>query len=341
MARHHSPLTHWTQYTAARLAVMALTMCDADRALETAAGLGRGLYAVDQRHRRRAGHNIARSFPELTVESVEALTRDSFELFVQLAVEVCFTPRLIHSDSWPQRVRLTQMGPAIELLNSGRPVLMVTGHLGNWEVLGYLLAVLGYKVHALARPLDNPYINRWLLGIREARGLEVITKWDATDRMLEVIAAGEPLAFIADQNAGDRGMFVPFFGRLASTYKSIGLLALSQNTPIICGYAHRIGPGYRYELGTQDIIYPSDWEGREDPLYYVTARYMRAIEMMVRRAPAQYLWMHRRWKSRPRYEREAKPMPVGLKKNLEALPWMTPAELARLHEPPHPDDKLR
>ena len=189
------------------------------------------------------------------------------------------------------------------------------------------------RMEAIARPLDNVLVNDWLLGIREKRGLKVITKWDATQRMLDVLSAGGALGFIADQNAGDKGMFVPFFGRLASTYKSIGLLAISQNVPIICGFAHRLGNQYRYELGTVDVIRPEDWTSQPDPLYYVTARYMRAIETMVRLRPEQYLWMHRRWKSRPKHERDNKPMPGSMRRSLEQLPWMTPDLLEQLQLP--------
>ena len=127
-----------------------------------------------------------------------------------------------------------------------------------------------------------------------------------------------------------------FFGRLASSYKSIGLLALREEVPIVCGYAHRVGPGFHYELGVADVIRPDDWQDRHDPLYYVTARYARAIEAMVRLRPEQYLWMHRRWKSRPRHERQGKPMPKALRQNLEALPWMDQAQMDRLLNPPEP-----
>lgn len=336
MKRKPKPLTHWGQYLAARTAAMSMLMFDAESNLRIAAELGRWMYRLDARHRRRAATHIALSFPHWSAEQVDRTTFRSFEHFLQLVVEVMHTPRLIGSDSWSKHLNLSELGPGIELMSTGRPVILVTGHLGNWEVLGYLLAVLGYPVHALARPLDNPYLNRWLLGIREKRGMSVITKWDATDRMLQVIQAGQALGFIADQNAGDRGMFVPFFGRLASSYKSIGLLAISQNVPIVCGYARRVEPGFSYELGVQEIIQPQDWADRPDPVYYVTARYVHAIEQMIRRAPHQYLWMHRRWKSRPRFEREGKPMPAGLRRNLESLPWMDQATMDRLLTPVTP-----
>ncbi len=319
---------------------MGLTMVNADASLVAAAAVGRGLYHIDPRHRQRAQRNIARSFPDMSSDQVNRLSQATFEHLLQLAMEVCHTPRIIGPDSWADRVNLTDMSKAIELLNSGQPVLLVTGHVGNWELLGYLLATLGYKVHALARPLDNPYLNRWLLSIREQRGLSIITKWDATEQMISVIDRRELLAFIADQNAGDRGMFVPFFGKLASTYKSIGLLALSKNLPIICGYAKRTGKprGCHYQLGTTDIIHPHEWADQPDPLYYVTARYMRAIESMVRLSPEQYFWMHRRWKSRPKWEREGKPMPVSIRRSLQALPWLTATQIDELAQPLSAED---
>ena len=82
-----------------------------------------------------------------------------------------------------------------------------------------------------------------------------------------------------------------------------------------------------------DLIMPRDWMSQPDPLYYVTARYMRAIENMVLACPEQYLWMHRRWKSRPRHERTGKPLPTSMRRKLESLPWMNQALLDRLAEP--------
>ena len=82
-----------------------------------------------------------------------------------------------------------------------------------------------------------------------------------------------------------------------------------------------------------DIIHPDDWQHHRDPLYYITARYMRAIELTIRDVPDQYLWMHRRWKSRPRHERLGKPAPAPLRRNLEQLPWMQPAMLEQVLDP--------
>ncbi len=148
-----------------------------------------------------------------------------------------------------------------------------------------------------------------------------------------LLGKGESVAFVADQNAGQRGLQVPFFGRLASSYKSIGLMAIQHRARIIVGCAQRqtAAPEQRvsmkYRIEIEDRIDPEDWEGQPDPLFYITARYRRAIEQSVRRVPEQYLWMHRIWKSRPRHERLDKPFPGALRAKLEALPWMTQSEL--------------
>lgn len=328
-----SPLANWTSYLLARFASMGLAMFNPDSNLETAASIGRVMYRVDKRHRIRTIDHLRIAFPEQSREELEPLAERVMERLVQLAVEVFHTPRVINPDSWPDRISLGPMEPAMPLLNAGKPAILVTGHVGNWEVLGYFLSVLGYPCVAIARPFKQQLIYDWLIGIRERRGMRVISKWQATDQMIEVLSSGGMLGFIADQNAGDKGIFVPFFGKLASTYKSIGLLAIDRRVPVICGYSHRIGPGFRHETGVVDVIMPEDWESHPDPLFYVTARYMRAIEQMVRLRPEQYLWMHRRWKSRPRFEQQGKPMPAAMLRNLESLPWMDPATLARLQTP--------
>ena len=334
MARNPGPFVTWSQYLAARTAATALTAFDVDTNLRAAACLGRGMHAIDKRHRQRARQSIALSFPELDDASLDALTERSFEHFVQLATEVLYTPRVLRPTTWAKHLQFRALGRAMDVLNRGDGAILLTGHLGNWEVLGYSLAMLGYDVDAIARPIDNPRINDWLLGIRERRGMRIITKWDATDHMVDVLERGGALGFIADQNAGRKGLYVPFFGRLASTYKSIGLLAMNQDVPVVCGYAHRIGPGFRYEVGVADIIWPNDWADQHDPLYYITARYCRAIESMVRMRPEQYLWMHRRWKTRPRHEQQGKPIPRALRRNLESLPWMDDELMRQLEQPP-------
>jgi KDO2-lipid IV(A) lauroyltransferase len=95
---------------------------------------------------------------------------------------------------------------------------------------------------------------------------------------------------------------VDFFGRKASTYKSIGLLAMQHGVPVVVGCARRVSPKFQYEIRVNRIIEPGEWSDRPDPLEWITQEYTRALEDLVREAPEQYLWIHRRWKSRPKAE---------------------------------------
>jgi KDO2-lipid IV(A) lauroyltransferase len=231
------------------------------------------------------------------------LARRSQQELVMLGVEVLFTTRLVRINTWSRYVELENFREVVRMLTRReRGVLLLTGHYGNWEILGYVLGTLGFESVSVARPLDNPYVNDWLLGVRERQGQKIIAKKGATAEVTEALDRRGAVGFIADQNAGSKGIFVDFFGRKASTYKSIGLLAMTYEVPVVVGYARRLGAAFRFRVGVQDIIYPDDWKTQDDPLRYITQRYTRAIEDMVRADPGQYLWVHRRWKTRPKGE---------------------------------------
>lgn len=332
MAYNDSKLTNWSAYAGLRVVGTALQCFDVDRTMAYVGRLGDIWADRDRRRRQRAIDNIRLSFPDWSDAQVESVARRSMRHLLQLfVVEVLFTPRLITPDTWHQYVDLGDVAPTLRHLLSDRPAIFITGHCGNFEVLGFTLATVGFPMTALARPLDLPMINDWLMGVRQARGMSIMTKFGATEKLPQLLEAGGRVAFIADQNAGDRGLFVPFFGRLASAYKSIGLLAMRHQVPIICGQARRTDTSrFRFRIELKDIIEPKEWADSDDPLFYVTARYTHAIEQMIRDAPEQYFWVHRRWKSRPAHERQGKPIPRSLERKIAALPWLDQREIDRI-----------
>jgi len=333
MARNASALVQWSQYLPLRFVAGLLQCFSHEQNLQTAAAAGSTLYRMNSGRRHRCIENLRWSFPEWDEDRIEMIAEQSFHSMVQLAMVDSITmTRLVTPDTWPNHVNMQGVQPVLEKLVKGDPLLMLTGHCGNWEMLGYVLAVCGYPITALARPLDNPLINNWVMRIRESHGLKILEKWGAAPQLQKRLEDGEQLGFIADQNAGDQGLFVPFFGRLASSYKSIGLLAMRYETPIVISQARRIGQQFKFECICSDVIEPADWADQDDPLFYITARYNRAIETLIRGAPEQYLWLHRRWKSRPRHEREGKPIPEATKEKIAALPWMTCDEVERIVE---------
>ena len=155
----------------------------------------------------------------------------------------------------------------------------------------------------MARTLDNPYLDRYLRSFRERTGQKLIPKSGGYDQMLEVLQSGRALSFLADQDAGQRGLFVDFFGRPASTHKAIALLAIEHRAPVVVGVARRIGPGFRYEIRCADIIQPGEFSGTADDVRLLTQRFTSALEGLIRQDPTQYLWLHRRWKHQPQPRR--------------------------------------
>lgn len=337
-------------YLAIRAAIAGIAMTNVNDAVRMARSLGRTFAGFEPKRVKRAMEAIAVAFPDMPEDQRHHYALLAYEHLFTLGVEMAFTPRLITPDSWSERVRLGTLDAAVDLLVQDRPCVMITGHCGNWELLGYALALIGFPMHALYRPLDLKPLDTWLRATRERRGLVLVDKFGAARQMPALMKDNARIAFIADQNAGDRGLFVPFFGRLTSTYKSIGLLAIRSRATLICGFARRLRhdepnpdahggtctggdrPSMRYVAEAVDIFGPEDWEGQPDPLFYLTARYRRAMETMIRKAPEQYLWMHRIWRSRAPHERHGKPFPKNLRAKLESLPWMTSDEVERIVE---------
>jgi KDO2-lipid IV(A) lauroyltransferase len=296
------------QYLGIRTVEMFVQMFPINAALVVARAMGHGWYLFNRKHRQRALEHLRASFSEEEMSDRQArrIARKSCEHFAMLAVETMFTPRLIKPSTWHRFVRLGDIRAALDKMLEGKTTLVLSGHFGNWEVLAYTMATIGFRINAVARPLDNPYINDHFYGIRTRSGLRILDKKGVSELLEDIIAAGQEIGFVADQNAGRKGLFVDFFGRKASTYKTIALLAIRYELPIIVGYARRVGHHYKFELGCQDLIVPEDWKDKDDELFYVTQRFTKAIEYLVRKYPDQYLWIHRRWKTRPPEERQEK-----------------------------------
>ena len=295
------------EYAALRLWTLIVNCFPIETNLSTARLMGRIWWAAMRRHRDRALDNLRPALGDRYGErQLRRIARQSFEHFAQLyLVEAVMSPRLITEWSWARYVELHKLGPALRELLNGRGLIMLTGHFGNYELLGYTICRLGLPLTAVMRPVDNPLINRYLVAARAAGGLALLYKKGVTAVAPQVIDRGGALCFIADQDAGRKGLFVDFFGRQASTYKSIGLLAMQKRVPIVVGYAVRVRRGFHYRLAVERIIRPDEWESQPDPLRWVTQTFSHALEAAIRRWPEQYLWVHRRWKHRPKEERPA------------------------------------
>jgi KDO2-lipid IV(A) lauroyltransferase len=294
------------QYAALRVVEMLLQCFPIDANLATARWVGRLLYLVDRRHRRVAIANLRASFPGASPRAIRHMARRSFEHMIMVGVEFLCLTRLMQFNSYFRHIELgLNLDRFIDLVSSNRPCLIVGGHFGNWEMSAYGMAAMGFPTTSVGRPLDNPYLDRHVKKIREFSGQRILSKYGMTPEAFEHLEAGTRLAFPADQDAGRRGFFVEYFGRKASVYKSIAYLALESGAPIVVGGAYRTGPRFHYRGVVTDIIDPAEYEKGLDGAMAITQRFTSALERLVRMAPDQYLWVHRRWKTRPPEERQA------------------------------------
>lgn len=303
--RNRGPVA-WLVYLAVRGILTIMQAFPLTWNLQTARVLARIWALVMPRHRDRAVQHLRDSFSgQLSPKEIDRLADRCLESVTMFAVETMCLPRLVGQFTWPHYIQLRNFEPFLQRLLRGEGMILVTGHFGSFELIGHLLACLGLRIHAVMRPLDNVYLNRYLVTTRRLHGLNLLDKKGATAEAEAILRGGGLLGFIGDQDAGSKGLFVDFFGRPASTYKSIGLLAMAGHCPIVVGYARRLGSRARYEVAVQRIIEPGEWADHDDPLGWITQAYTSAIEEAVRQAPEQYLWIHRRWKSQVRKAKAA------------------------------------
>jgi KDO2-lipid IV(A) lauroyltransferase len=189
-------------------------------------------------------------------------------------------------------------------LAEGRGAIMATGHIGNWELSGVAFGWVFGPSGVVARPLDNPLLDQRLVAFRQKSGNAVIYKRQALSQTLRMVRDGKAVAFVVDQNVqADEGIFVDFFGRPAASTTAAAALAVRVGCPIFMGWAD-LRPSGRYTLHLW-VIRPRAEGERQAEVERLTQELAHRIEGWVRSSPEQWLWLHRRWKTRPEKQQSA------------------------------------
>jgi KDO2-lipid IV(A) lauroyltransferase len=301
MSKPRSNPADYAVYLFVRVVVCVLQALSRPAARRVAAGLAWLLYYADRRHRLVADDNLRQAFPGRFDDAErDSLVRAVYRHFCQVFMEIIHMPRALHPTNWRDHFGMPHGRLTIDCLLSGRPLLLVTGHFGNWELGGYIIGLLGFRTYAIARPLDNPYLDHYLRRFRERTGQGILAKHGDFDRLTAILENKGAVATLGDQDAGQRGLYVDFFGRPASTHKAIALLSLEHRVPLLVIGVHKLAEPMRYQLLAVDHIRPEDYDGKPDAVKAMTQRFTAALEQIVREAPEQYFWLHRRWKHQPR-----------------------------------------
>ncbi len=261
-------------------------------------GLGLLLFHLDGRHRRIALANLRTAFGrELPEGRRYAIARASFVHFCRVLADI------LKLASWPvPRIEaLLDIEGAENLAAAGRRgrgVLVFTGHFGNWEMLPIPLSRAG-RLYAIARFLDNRFLERRLAGLRSRLGAHIIYKDRAARQVLQVLSGGDIVIILIDQNVlRIQAVFVDFFGKAAGTTPALAAFHLRTGAPVVPAFCFPARSG-RYRIRIFPALDFGPRGGRDEDVLKITQTCTKIIESQIRQFPEGWLWFHERWKSRP------------------------------------------
>jgi KDO2-lipid IV(A) lauroyltransferase len=289
------------EYFLARSIVGVFATLPRSWAIALGRALGRIAYWLPLNLRRTGERNLAIAFPEMSEEEKQRLLRGSFDSLGRLLAEFSQFPRMTR-ESLRDLIEYDQVGLAHlrDAEKNERGVIFLTGHLGAWEILSFGWSALEYPLSFLVRPIDNPRIEEMVEKTRTRFGNIAIDKKSAARQALRVLRQKGTLGILSDLNTQPfEGVFVPFFGRLACTSAGIATLALKTDAVVIptCAVWNAERGKYFFHGDPQvELVRTGD---HQRDVEVNTANFAAAMERMIRLYPDQWLWIHKRWKTRP------------------------------------------
>jgi KDO2-lipid IV(A) lauroyltransferase len=288
---------HRAEYAALRAVLGGLNLLDFRSASNVGARVGRLGYWPFGIRRGVVERQLSAAFPEWTPDRVRETARASYEHLgrttIEAAVIARFDPRQVvelfdEPENWHLLERAANRG-------DGRGIIIVAGHLGNWELGGAYLAARGLDFEAVARQMENPLFDGYLSRTRRRSGMKVIYDGDAVRRVPRALRSNALVAFLMDQGAvGLASTWVPFFGRLAKTPRGPAVFALRLQAPVFFLAPLRRADG-GFTLGIEEVPVRETGDRAAD-VDRIVADYTAVLERWIRRTPEQYFWHHRRWK---------------------------------------------
>ena len=254
--------------------------------------------------------NLAQALPELSEANRQRIARGMWEHLLLLICEIAHLPRKVHETNWREHIHLGDIREQVSALLSPRPCVILSGHFGNFEAGGYMTGMFGFRTHTIARPLDNPFLDRWLNKFRELNGQTIMSRRGAASHASILLQNGGNLVLLGDQFGGHKGCWIEFFGRPASYHKAIAVFCVTSGAPMVVSYARRRGQQpLQIELEVEGVYDPLESNHALGGVREVTQWYNDLLEQMIRRQPDQYWWLHRRWKGDPNANKRKKKQP--------------------------------
>ncbi|OGQ78835.1 MAG: hypothetical protein A2289_11535 [Deltaproteobacteria bacterium RIFOXYA12_FULL_58_15] len=284
-------------YVFVRLAAWTVRVLPFSVARNAGRLLGRLAPYVAVRDRHRAEDNLAKAFPELTTGDHRRISKEMFLHLGTCAAEMVHIERFING---AEKVELTNENRAVldAALAAGKGSVIVSGHMGNWELLAQLIAAAGYSITGVAKPLYDPRLTRWVHRHRSAFGHNIVWRGDdgVARELFRALKKNGFLGLLIDQDTKVQGAFVPFFNRPAHTPSAPASLALKTGASIVGARIWREGRDHRMFF---ELIEPPSGDDLEQRIEALTATLSLWLENAIREYPEQWVWLHDRWRRQP------------------------------------------
>jgi len=293
---------HWLEYQGVRFLCFLAHRLPYSWILALGAALGKFTFSILRIRRRVALENLSQAFPEKSTAELKQVARRSYENFGMMMLEYLRLPKLSESELH-QRISFSmpkEHNPYEQALALGKGAICMTGHFGNWEYMGALVA-LNYPMVYLYQEQNNPYVDALIRDIRTRMRMPTIPRGAALRGILKALREKKFVAILADQDAGSNGLFVNFLGRPASTGRGPAAFVLKTAAPIVfCAAVRQPGGRHRVEaeLVTFDFSQNGAVPSEEEKLRLITEAWTKVLEKYIRQYPDHWFWMHRRWKTK-------------------------------------------
>jgi Kdo2-lipid IVA lauroyltransferase/acyltransferase len=294
----------WIEYAAAWTILKVVSLAPRAFALRAGQAVGALAYAVLRRLRRHAEVNLRLAFPDLDEGERRRIRRGVFRNLGRLLGEVSQFPRL-NRENISSIVVYEGLGNYLSAVAEGRGVILLTGHIGAWELSVYAHSIYGHPMSFLARRIDNPLVERLAESYRARYGNRSIDKIGSVREVLKTLKSGGVVGILADLNTSlEEGVFCDFFGVEACSTAGVATLALRTGAVVLPGYLIWDEKKRIHRLHFEPPVETIDTGNQREDVIANTARYAKALESIIRRHPDQWLWIHRRWRTRPEGEPE-------------------------------------
>jgi KDO2-lipid IV(A) lauroyltransferase len=266
-------------------------------------GLGRAVYLLHVRLRRVGMRNMELAFPDKTEAERAVILRGVFTSLGRQLAELCQFPKYT-----PENVEQVVVYDGLENYERayarGKGVLFLTAHFGAWELSAFAHSLHGHWLHVVMRPMDNEYLDRLIQSYRTMHGNKTVGKDDFVRGLLAAMKAGEVVGILMDTNmTPPQGVFVDFFGIPACTASGLARIALRTDAAVVPGFTIWDEALGKYRLRFDPAVELVRTGDLEVDIIANTQKFTKVIEDYVRKYPEQWLWVHRRWKTRPEGEK--------------------------------------